>query len=186
MSKVLRTFCVLGSTAAVIGASAVGAQAKPLHINGKQTTITPSQQVIQFLTSHAVTVSAITPATLSNGSLTLPIAGGRAAKSGKRGVVFHAGGVEFSKGTRHLVLRHLVLAGNINHPRLLAIANGRPMLLARVTNATNSTAGGEVTINGDLALSARAAHKIDRRLGEDLVSAGTTIGTITSTITVGA
>jgi hypothetical protein len=184
MSKLFRTLCVIGSTASVIGVSAPSAQAKPLQITGKQTTITPSAQVTQFLTSHGVTVTAVGPATLSGGTLTLPIDGGRAARSGRRGVVRHAGGVEFSKGARQLVLGQFVLAGNIDHPRLSAVAGVRRIVLARLTGATHSGSGSTVTLSGELRLTGRAAHTINRRFGRHLVSAGTDLGSLTSTITV--
>jgi hypothetical protein len=185
MSKLFRALGVLGSSAAVVATGAATAQAKPFHITGKQTTITPSSQVAQVLTDNGVSVSAVGPATLSGGTLTLPITGGRATRSGRRGVVRHAGGVEFTKGKRHLALRHFVLAGNINHPRLAARAAGRWIVLARLSNAQHSTSGNTVTLSGELLLSRRAAHAIDRRIGKQVVSAGSDLGSLTSTITVG-
>jgi hypothetical protein len=184
MSKLFRVLGVLGSSAALVATGAAAAQAKPFHITGKQTTITPSSQAAQVLTSNGVTVSAIGPATLSGGTLTLPIDGGRAARSGQRGVVLHAGGVEFSKGKRHIALRHLVLAGNINHPRLSAGVAGRRIVIARLSNAQHSSSGNTVTLSGELLLSRHAARAIDRRFGKQVVSPGADLGSLTSTITV--
>lgn len=184
MSKLLRALTVFGSSAAVIAAGAASAQAKPFHITGKQTAITPSSQVAQVLANSGVSVTAIGPATLANGTLTLPIDGGRASRNGERGVVRHAGGVEFSKGKRHIALRHIVLVGNINHPRLTAGVAGRRIVLARLTNATHSTSGNTVTLSGELLVSARAARAIDKRIGRNMVSPGADLGSLSSTITV--
>jgi hypothetical protein len=167
------------------GFGAASAQAKPLHITGKQTTITPSSQVTQFVTKHGITVRAIGPATLSGGTLTLPIDGGRAAASGKRGVVRHAGGVEFSKGSRHVALRHFVLFGNIDHPRLAVAVRRHRFVLARILSDTHSTSGNTTTLSGELTLTAKGARKINRRLGRDVAKAGLDLGSLTSTITVG-
>jgi hypothetical protein len=168
----------------MLATGAAAAQARPFHITGTQTTITPSSQVAQVLTTNGVSVSAIGPATVTNGTLTLPIDGGRAARSGQRGRVRHAGGVVFSKGNRQIALRHFVLAGNIDHPRLTARVAGRRIVLARLSNAQHSTSGRTVTLSGELLLSRHAARAIDRRIGKQVVSPGTDLGSLTSTITV--
>jgi hypothetical protein len=185
MPRVFRALCALASVSSVVGVTAASAQAKPIHITGKQTTITPSSQVTQFLTKNGIGAAAVGPATLSGGTLTLPIVGGRASASGARGVVRHAGGLKFSKGSRHVVLRHFVLFGNINHPRLAAAVRGHRFVFARMLTDTHSASGNTVTLKGELTLTPAGARIINHRLHKHVAKAGLDLGSLTSTITAG-
>ena len=71
-----RKFLLLvGSTLALAAIPAL-AQAKLLQVTGQNSTITPSSAVTNFLAAHNVHISAVGPATISGGSLTLPVVGG--------------------------------------------------------------------------------------------------------------
>jgi hypothetical protein len=185
MSRISRsTLSVVAATVSLFAVTTASAQAKVFHVAGTQTTITPTSQVTQFLSSHHVTVSAIGPATISGGNVTLPISGGFVVKSAKGGVLRHAGGLQFTVGSRSLALTHFVLVNHGPHGRLLARVGRHRITVARLINATRTVSGKSGTLTGELTLSAAAAHKINRRLGKHIVSAGTELGTLTSSVTV--
>ena len=135
-----------------------------------QTTITPTSQVAGFLASHHVTVSAIGPATISGGAVTLPIAGGFVTKSTNGGLLRHTGGLKFTVGSRSVAVTHFVLIAHKVHGRLLAWVGGRRITVARLINASRTVSGKTGTLTGELTLSAAAAHKINKRLGKHIVT----------------
>jgi hypothetical protein len=185
MSRISRsTLSVVATTVALFAVTAASAQAKVFHVTGTQTTLTPASQVTQFLSSHHVTVSAVGPASISGGAVTLPITGGYVTKSAKGGLLRHAGGLRFTVGARSVAVTHLVLIAHNSHGRLLAWVAGRRITVARLINATRSVSGTSGTLTGELTLSAAAAHKINRRLHKHIVSAGTELGTLGSSVTV--
>ena len=82
MSRISRsTLSVLAATVSLMAVTSASAAAKAFHVTGTSTTITPTSQVAGFLASHHVAVSATGPATITNGAVILPIAGGKVAKS---------------------------------------------------------------------------------------------------------
>lgn len=180
-----RPLTILVTAVTVIGLSAASAQAKVLHVTGLQTTITPSAQATQFLSQHHVTVSALGAATITNGSLTLPISRGFVTTPKLNGLVIHKGGVKFTSGTHSVALRGFVLARAAHRTVLSASVGAKRFIVARVTNLTNSVTGKTAVVTGELRLSAEAARKINRRFGQHVVSAGADIGSLMSTVTVG-
>lgn len=186
MSRTLRRLLPLSATAlAVVGLTAASAQAKVLHVTGKQTTITPSAAVTSVITKYHVTVSAVGPATISNGSLTLPISGGLVNPKNLDGTIVHTGGVKFTLGKHSVVLRSFV-AGHVGSRVLLTADVGSTrVVIARLTKIQKTISGNQAVITGELALSADAAHRINDRIGHHVVSAGVDLGTFDSTVTVG-
>lgn len=185
MSRISRsTLSLLAATVSLMALTSASAAAKPFHVTGTSTTITPASQVAGFLASHHVTVSAIGPATISNGAVILPIAGGKVSKSTNNGVLRHTGGLKFTFGSRSLAVTHFVLIAHNSHGRLLAWVGGRRITVARLINASHTVSGRSGTLTGELTLSAAAAHKINRRLGKHIVTAGTDLGALTSSVTV--
>ncbi len=190
MSRISRsTLSILAATVS-LAAVAAPAQAKVVHqpkifhVTGTQTTITPSAPAKQFLSNHHITVTALGPATISSGSLTLPISGGFVTKSGKAGLLRHTGGVEFSNGSRSVALRHVVLVGGAHRGLLTARVGGHLIVLAQLIDITRTVSGKSGTLSGELTLSSAAAHRINRLFGKHLVSAGADLGSLTSSVTV--
>jgi hypothetical protein len=185
MSRVSRsTLLVLAATVSLMAVTSAAAQAKVFHVTGTQTTITPTSQVAGFLASHQVTVSAIGPATISGGAVTLPIAGGFVTKSTNGGLLRHTGGLKFTVGSRSVAVTHFVLIAHKVHGRLLAWVGGRRITVARLINASRTVSGKTGTLTGELTLSAAAAHKINKRLGKHIVTGGTELGALSSSVTV--
>ena len=90
----------------VLAVTAAGAQAKIVKLTG-QTTVTPSSQAKQFLSSNGVSTSTVGNATASNGSFTFPIVAGFADTSNFTGILVHSGGLKFTEG--HQVSRRAAL-----------------------------------------------------------------------------
>jgi hypothetical protein len=178
-----RAVSLLGLVAAIgiLGGSA--AQAKVLHVTGQQTTITPSAKATQFLTAHHVTVTALGPATLSNGALTLPIKRGVVGTRKLNGLLVHKGGVKFTVGTRSVALRSFVLARAGHHTALTALVRGHRWIIAQVRHFKVTNSGNQATVTGELLLTSRAARGINRAFKKHVVSPGADIGSLSSTIT---
>ena len=185
MQRVSRkSFTFLATALSVVGLTTASAQARALHVTGQQTTITPSTQATQFLAAHHVTVSALGSATIANGALTLPIARGVLSTPKLNAIVVHKGGVKFTSGTHSFALRGFVLARVAHRTFLSARVGARRLILARVTNLTQSTSGTTALVTGDLKLSTQAARRVNRALGAHVVSGGADIGSLKSTVTV--
>jgi len=185
MSRISRsTLSVLAATVSLMAMTSASAAAKPFHVTGTSTTITPTSQVAGFLASHHVGVSAIGPAKITNGAVILPIAGGRVTKSTNSGVLRHTGGLKFTVGSRSVAVTHFVLIAHNTNGRLLAWVGGRRITVARLINASRTVSGKSGTLTGELMLSGAAAHKINKRLGKHIVTAGTELGTLASSVTV--
>jgi hypothetical protein len=184
MSRISRSVLSLVAAALSVAVVAAPAQAKAFHVTGTQTTITPSAKAKQFLSSHHINVTALGAATISTGSLTLPISGGFVAKSGNAGLLRHSGGVKFSGGSRSVALRHFVLVGTAHRGVLSARVAGRDIVLARLIDVTRTVSGKSGTISGELTLSRAAAHRINHLFGKHVVSAGADLGTLASSVTV--
>jgi hypothetical protein len=184
MSRVSKTALWALATACCSIAVAVPAQAKLFKVTGQQTTVTPTAKVTNFLTKHAVTVSAIGPATLSSGTVSIPVVGGHVVFPKMRGILLHKGGLQFATATKKVQLRGFVLSALGGKPKLTAAVAGTRMLIAKVSGAKVSVSGKTGTLTGELRLSARAAHRIDKVLGTHAVKPGVDLGALTSTVTV--
>jgi hypothetical protein len=136
------------------------------------------------LAQHSITVSALGPATLSGGSLTLPIVGGSVRTPSLTGRIVHKGGVKFTGGTRSVTLSDFVLVRGAQTTVLAARTGGKELIVARVTQLTRTTSSGQTVVTGDLKLSAAASRDINRFFGKHVVNAGVDIGTLKSTVTV--
>ena len=187
----------------LMAVGAAGAQAAKVKITGGTTTITPSAATTQFLTTNGIGVAPLAPATLSNGVVTLPIAGGRIDPATLRGFVVHRGGLRFTKGNRSLALRHFVVTSTrrgafldaatpIRHCRRASHARrgrGRARVCAfrwdgvRVARLSNVVRNGDNSVTADLLLSKRVARFINKVAGAQVVSAGANLGTAKITAT---
>jgi hypothetical protein len=191
-SAALLAFCLMA-----VGAA--GAQAAKVKVTGGTTTITPSAATTQFLTTNGIAVTALAPATLSSGVVTLPIAGGRINPATLRGFIVHRGGLKFAKGTNSLVLRHFVVnstkrgafldaATPVRHchafrARRGGEGRGRVRVCVtrleevRVARLSNVVRNGDNSVTADLLLSQRAARFINKVAGTPVVSPGANLGT---------
>jgi hypothetical protein len=97
----------LAGSVAVMLVGATGAQAELTKVTGA-TTVTPSEQAVQFLSANGVSVEPTGPATAANGSFTFPIAAGFGDTQTYEGLLAHKGGLRFTKGDRSGVLRRFV------------------------------------------------------------------------------
>jgi hypothetical protein len=196
-SRTMRLRALLGAAIAalcLIAVGAAGAQAATkVKVTGGTTTITPSAATSQFLANNGISVTALSPATLANGAITFPIAGGRINPTNLHGFIVHRGGVKFTKGTKSLTLRHFLitssnrgafldaarrarhcsLARRANHRRRVCFTRLEGVRLARLVNGHRQSDG---SVTADLLLSRRAAGFINRLAGHHVVSAGANIG----------
>ena len=99
------------------------------------TTVTPTAQTTQFLASHGVSVSATGRATLANGAFSLPVVAGIARTQDFTGVLVHAGGLRFAKGSRSLVVQKLVAVRTQRNAVVLAQVPGLHGGCAKVASA---------------------------------------------------
>lgn len=191
-----RLRALLGAALLALCLMAVGAavaQAAKAKITGGTTTITPSAATTQFLTTNGIAVTALAPATLSNGVVTLPIAGGRIDPATLRGFVTHRGGLKFAKAKRSLALRHLVITNTQRGAFLDATTPVRRCRAAlrprrgrvcffraegfRVARLSNVVRNSDNSVTANLLLWRRAAGFINKVAGKHVVSAGANLGT---------
>jgi hypothetical protein len=179
----------------LMAVGAAGAQAAKVKITGGTTTITPSAATTQFLTNNGIGVAPIAPATVSNGVVTLPIAGGRIDPTTLRGFVTHRGGLKFTKGTKSLALRHFLITSSKRGAFLDAATpvrrchafrarrGGRTRVCVfrlegvRVARLSNVVRNPDNSVTADLLLSRQVARFINNVAGKHVVSAGANIGT---------
>jgi hypothetical protein len=182
--RVLPLLAAVISVVSVTAAPAMAAKQTNHTVTGVSTVITPSAAGTQFLTNHHITVSALGAATISNGSLTLPIAGGVVKTPSLDGTIVHKGGVKFTSGKRSVSLRDIVAHRIGKVTFVTGRADGRLMIIARVTGAKVSITGKTATATGELKLSAGVAQRLNHVFGKHVVSAGADLGSAVSTITV--
>ncbi len=180
-----RMLPLLATALSFAGIASASAQAAVVHVTGKSTTISPSAQATAFLTAHSVKVTALGKATLSGGSLTLPISHGYVTTPRHNGVLYHDGGVKFADGTHSLELRGFVLIRRADETVLTAKVDGVRVTVARVVALKEIASSTQATVTGTLRLSAAAARGINHLIGHHVVAAGLNLGTLTTTITYG-
>lgn len=170
----------LGVLTAGAQANTSAAKPKVIIVKSGQTTLTASTATVKFLTSHGITVTPLAPATMSGASVTLPVVGGIATDNKLRGVLVHRGGVRFASATKKVNVRHVVIYRKGGPTWLVATVNGKVARLAKLTSITLKRTGKNVTLTGEVRLTAQAAHLINKLFGKHLVSAGFDLGSLTS------
>ena len=207
-SHKLRLRALIGTALLALSLTVVGATgaqaAKKVRVTGGTTTITPSTATTQFLTNNGIAVSALTPATLSNGVVTLPVASGRIDPANLHGFILHRGGLRFSKATKSFTLRRFLIVsttrgafldastpvrrcrttlharrGRGRGPVRICFVRGEAVRVARLSHVV--VTGNSAT--ADVLLSQKAAHFINRLAGSKVVSAGANLGTAQVTVT---
>ena len=145
MHRLSRIVLTLALAVSALGISALGAQAKthPAHpkmivVKSGQTTLTPTAATVAFLTSHKITVTALSPATIQHGAIVLPVRKGFLTHH-LRGALLHRGGVEFATDSRTVKLREITLYRLAKVTYLGALVNGH---VARQLARVSRDAGG--------------------------------------------
>ena len=125
-----RKFLLLVGSTLALAAVPAAAQAKLLQVTGQKSTITPSSAVTSFLAAHHVHISAVGPATISGGSLTLPVVGGKVKTPKLNGTLIMAGGVRFTRNARSITLRSFVATRHGATNTVTAKVDGRRLNVA--------------------------------------------------------
>jgi hypothetical protein len=178
-----RIVALVGMTVTLAAVSAASAQAKA--VTGEQSTITPSLGVTHFFAAHHITVSPVGPATISGGSLTLPIVGGTVKVSQRTGRLIMAGGLRLTRNGQSITLRAFVATRDGSKNAVTAKVGQVRFTVAHATGVHVAISGKTGTITGELKLSAVAARAINQLAGHQVVSPGANLGSFTSSVTVG-
>ena len=191
MTRTMKRRSLAASALAALAVAGVAtAQSAPerVRIDGERTTLTPSAALSAALSARGVTLTPVGRVrTGEGGSLVFPIVRGRVNPPDLRGRIVHRGAVKLTLGERSLRLRRFVIRTTRRGSVLTATAGracrralrrcGRRIALARLTNVRRSDAGGLLIATADLVFTERAARRINRRLGAQVVGADTALGT---------
>lgn len=181
-----RTALLLAAAAlATFAIATPAAQARVVQVTGGQATFTPSSQLAEALSSKGIIPTAIPPASLDDGALTLPVVGGRVARPGLHGYLALGGGVKLARGSHSVALRRLVAVHSARGSFLTALVAGQRRVIARFTRITKTISGHTATLSANVVLSAEAAALINAVAGHHVVSRGAPLGTATATVALG-
>jgi len=177
-----RLLSLLAAGLLVLVACTAVAQARGIRVTGQQTSVTPSAAAVQFLTANHIAIAPVAPASLANGSIILPITGGRVNRR-MRGVLRHSGGFTLTRAGHTITALEFTLVRRGGRAWLRASVDGHRIRLARVTDLKVSASDSTATATGELRLTRAAARVLDGFVGSDAVSPGLVFGTVASTIT---
>jgi acyl CoA:acetate/3-ketoacid CoA transferase beta subunit len=173
MSKKLVWALAAGLSVLVMAAPA---QARGDRVTGGHATVTPSAQITAFLRSRGITVTPIGAMKVGNGSLTMPMVGGRVQVPSMRGTMITTGGLEYSNGSKHVRVAHYRLIHGAHGARLTAVVNGHRIVIATMAGVKSKMSGKKGTMTGGLRLSVAWARLINQLVGKHLVHPGEDIG----------
>lgn len=173
-------------------AIAAPAQAKSHRVIGGHTTIAASSQIVRFiafLRSQGIHVTAIAPAKLAKGSLTLPVVSGSMTTPGMNGVMATRGGLQFKKGNRILRVRDYTLSHKGGVATLSALVSGkrvslRRIVVARMVAVHARVSGKTGTMTGGLKVTATWARLINQLVGKHVLSPGADLGDMSMKVKV--
>lgn len=161
---------------------AVPAQAKTERIVGGHATVTPSAQITAFLRSRGITVTPIGGMKVGNGSLTMPMVGGKMQVPTMQGTMNTGGGLKYTNGAKKVVV-HGYRLSHVGHVgRLTAVVNGHRVLIATMASPKTSMSGNTGTMSGGLKISAAWAHLINHLVGQHVVHPGEDLGDLKATM----
>lgn len=173
MSK--RLIWALAALVCALGVAAP-AQAKTERVVGGHVTVTPSTEITAFLRSRGITVTPLGAMTVGSGSLTMPMVGGHMQMPSMQGTMVTSGGLEYTNGSKRVVIRDYRLTDTAHGARLTAVVNGRRILIATMSAPTVGASGNTGTMSGGLKLSAAWAHLINHLVGMHVVHPGEDLG----------
>jgi hypothetical protein len=186
-----RMLLLCAVVASALGVSALGAQAKTsptpkqvkaVIIKGGTVALKPTASTLTFLTAHGITVVPVAPATLSGGSVQMPVVGGVATTKKLNAVLVLRGAVKFTTAKRSVAVRHLSFVKTAAGTVLRGVVRGKLIRLARVTGLVVSVSGKTATATGEVHLTAATAELINRLLGKHIVAAGYDLGSLTASL----
>jgi hypothetical protein len=173
MSK--RLICALAGVVCALFVAAP-AQAKSDRVVGGHVTVTPSAEITAFLRSRGITVTPLGAMELGNGSLTMPMVGGHMQLPSMHGTMVTSGGIEYTNGSKRVVVRDYRLTDAAHGARLTAVVNGKRIVIATMAPPTVSVSGKSASMSGGLRLSAAWAHLINHLVGMNVVHSGEDLG----------
>lgn len=185
----IRIVALLAVAASVLGFT-VAAQAKTtpkkthVVVTGGTATVTPTSTTTAFLKAENVTVTPIAPGSIGTGNaVTLQVAKGVFGNKHLFGVLALRGGVVFATAKKTVRLRDLTVE-RAGKTFLRGRANGRELTFARLTGLKLVVSGKQVTVTGEIHLTAAAAQIVNHLVGTHVAKAGYDLGSFTSTLTL--
>ena len=182
MSRASKTAVVMLATGLCTVAIAAPAQAKSEKVLGGHATVKAAAQIGAFLRSRGVTVTAIGPAKVGNGSLAMPMVGGTVTVPTMGGTMTAQGGVQYKNGSKVVRVHSYVLTHKGGKATLTAIVNGHRTVIATMSAPKVHMSGTKATMSGGLHISAAWAKLVNHLVGMNLVHAGETIGHLSMSI----
>ena len=166
----------------VAGAAAKSKQSGTVKVSRGATTLALDPDTAAALTSLGLTVTPLSPATVSNAGVAFPITTGRLNAKTYAGEIRHTGGLRIASTSTHVDLNNfrIVIDGA---PHLTAqVGSGDRITIADLdlSGATITPKGKTLTVTGvGVALSDTAAGALNQAFGTDALKGGTPLGTAT-------
>jgi hypothetical protein len=182
MSRVSKTAALALAAAFCAAIIAVPAQAKTEQIKSGQTSVRMSPLVTALLAKTGITVSAVGPAKVGGGSLSMPMASGPMSVPSMNGKMKSHGGLRFRFGKRTLVIRDYMITHHGKDATVSAIVHGKRITLARITHIKAKMSGKHGDMTGRLQITAAWAHLINQLLGANVAHAGQNLGQLTMAV----
>ena len=161
------------------------AQNVTLTLTGKDTNLTLTAATAQALTTAAVHVGPVAPATAASpAAVTFPVTGGTLTQVSMRGTINHSGGLKFTHAGKTVTASNFVL--NTNQGILFATVLGHqaPLLAVSLTHMVRTTSGSEIIGSGITStLIPSAAVFLNGTLATTVFTKGLPIGTLTTYLT---
>jgi hypothetical protein len=164
--RVRRLLSVLALIAVASLASAVSAQARYDPIGGGSTKLTFAKSFSGLLKANGVKMTATGGATFKAGIATFPVSGGKLEPVAVVGTVEHQGALVFQAGSHSLPLKGLTLKTTQARSPLTAKFGGGRLKIASTATLTSTRSGfGVAATVAQIKLSAKAAMRLDKKLG---------------------
>ena len=163
-------------------AAPVQAKAKTERIVAGHATVKPSLEITAFLRSRGIAVTPIGGMKVGNGWLTMPMVGGQMQVPTMQGTMDTGGGLEYTNGSKKVVVHDYRLTHVGHVGKLTAVVNGHRILIATMSAPTAHMSGQIGTMSGGLKLSAACAHLINQLVGMQVVHPGEDLGELSATI----
>ena len=161
------------------------AQNVTLTLTGKDTNLTLTAATAQALTTAAVHVGPVAPATAASpAAVTFPVTGGTLTQVSMRGTINHSGGLKFTHAGKTVTASNFVL--NTNQGILFAtvLSHQAPLLAVNLTHLVRTTSGSEIIASGITStLIPSAAVFLNGTLATTVFTKGLPIGTLTTYLT---
>jgi hypothetical protein len=206
MSRIRKVLILVGVLTLVPAGAALAAslshRSGHAKVTGGSGQLTVSSSTAQLLSSNGIATKAVTPASQSGETFTLPVKHGRLNAKTGHGTVHLAGGIALSNGSSTVHLRGLTIVSDKRGVSLRALTVNRwhrcrlaghrhrhavchshlgagIVRIATVSNPTISASG----ISGTLNITQRTADLVNRLAGKTIIQAGAVLGTVSTSLT---